>query len=120
MEQTLQALGGILLKAIPTVCLVLLLYFYFKVMLFGPLEKVLKRRDELTEGARKVAAESLAAAERKAQEYEAKLRDARAEVYREQEETRRRWLEDQASQIAKARQSAEGLVRAAKTGFKLK
>jgi F-type H+-transporting ATPase subunit b len=114
MEQTFQALGGLLVKAIPTICFLLLLHFYFKAMLFGPLEKVLKQRDELTEGARKAAQASLAAAERKEQEYETKLRDARSEVYRAQEETRRRWLEDQASQTAQARQRSEAAVRAAR------
>jgi F-type H+-transporting ATPase subunit b len=114
MEQTLQALGGILLKAIPTIFLLLLLHFYFKAMLFGPLEKVLRQRDELTEGARKAADQSLAAVERKAQEYESKLRQARAEVYRQQEETRRKWLEDQAAQVAEAHARMAGSVREAK------
>jgi F-type H+-transporting ATPase subunit b len=114
MEQTFQALGGLLVKAIPTVCLVILLYFYLKVMLFGPLDRVLKQRDDLTAGARRAAEQSLTAAERKQQEYEAKLREARAEVYRAQEETRRGWLEDQAAQIAEARSRSEASVRAAK------
>ena len=114
MEQTLQALGGILVKAIPTVVLVLLLHCYLKAMLFGPLEKILKQREELTEGARKAASASLAEAERKSAEYEAKLRDARAEVYREQEETRRKWLDRQATQVAEARAAMEVSVREAK------
>src|SRR6202045_85850 len=103
MEQTIQALGGVLLKAIPTICLLLLVHVYLKFMLFGPLEKVLKQRAELTEGARKSAEQSLAAADRKQQEYETKFREARAEVYRLQEETRRGWLEDQAALIAAAK-----------------
>jgi F-type H+-transporting ATPase subunit b len=100
MEQTLQALSGILLKAIPTVILLIILHFYLKAMLFRPLQKTLKERDSLTAGARKAAEASLAAAERKAADYEAKFRDARAEVYREQEEIRRVWIEDQAKQVA--------------------
>ena len=114
MEQTLQALSGILLKAIPTVFLVVVLLVYFKAMLFGPLERVLRQREELTEGARRVARESLAGADRKQQEYEARFREARAEVYRAQEETRRGWLEDQAAQVAAAHQSSEASVRAAR------
>ena len=114
MEQTLQALSGILVKAIPTVVLVLLLHFYLKAMLFGPLEKILKQREELTDGARKAASASLAEAERKTAEYEAKLRDARAEVYREQEETRRKWLDRQVAQVAEARAAMEVSVREAK------
>ena len=114
MEQTFHALAGILQKAVLTVGLLLLLHFYLKAMLFGPLEKVLRQRDELTTGARKAAERSLAAATRKTQDYEAKLRDARAEVYREQEETRRRWLEDQASQVTQARERTAAAVRTAR------
>ena len=114
MEQTLQALGGILLKAIPTVLLLLVLHAYLRSVLFRPIEKMLKQRAELTEGARKAADVSLAAAEAKAQEYEAKLREARAAVYRDQEETRRRWLEDQAGQVEEARKSALAAVLRAK------
>jgi F-type H+-transporting ATPase subunit b len=114
MEQTLDALGGILLKAIPTACILLLLYFYFKAMLFGPLDKVLKQREELTEGARKAAERSFASAEKKAEEYEAKLQEARAVVYKGQEETRRQWLEDQAAQVAQARADSEDTVKAAR------
>jgi F-type H+-transporting ATPase subunit b len=107
MEQTLQALSGILLKAVPTILLLIVLHFYLKAMLFRPLQKMLSRREALTAGARKAAEASLAAAERKAEDYEAKFRDARAEVYREQEETRRVWIEDQSKQIA-AGQSRTG------------
>jgi F-type H+-transporting ATPase subunit b len=114
MEQTLQALGGILIKAIPTAIALVFLHFFFRFMLFGPLRKVLKQREELTAGARKAAEASLAAADRKAEEYEAQLRDARAEVYREQEETRRRWLADQTAQVAEARSSAETTAKQAK------
>ena len=60
MEQTLQALVGILQKAVPTILLLILLHFYLKAMLFGPLTKILKDREALTKGARKTAEESLA------------------------------------------------------------
>jgi F-type H+-transporting ATPase subunit b len=114
MDQTLHALGGILLKSIPTVVLLLFLYFYLKLMLFGPLTRVLKQRDELTAGTRDAAQKSLKDAERKVREYEAKMREARAEVYREQEETRKRWLEDQASQVEGARARTGQTVQQAK------
>lgn len=114
MEQTLHALAGILLKSVPTVVLLLFLYFYLKVMLFGPLARLLKQRDELTAGTRHAAQKSLKDAERRVQEYEAKMREARAEVYREQEETRRQWLADQAGQIASARERIGQTIHAAK------
>jgi F-type H+-transporting ATPase subunit b len=114
MEQTLQALLGILQKAIPTVLLLIVLHFYLKAMLFKPLAKTLKQRDELTKGARRTAEESLASAERKTAEYEAKLQAARSEVYREQEEIRRKWLAEQAEQIERARENTALAVRNAK------
>jgi F-type H+-transporting ATPase subunit b len=114
MEQTLHALTGILLKSIPTVVLLLFLYFYLKSMLFGPLTRVLKQREELTAGTRHAAQKSLKDAERKVQEYEAKMREARAEVYREQEETRKQWLADQGSQADSARERTGHTVQQAK------
>jgi len=112
--KTIQGLLQILLKAPVTVILLILLHFYLKAVLFGPLDRVLKQRRELTEGARKIAEESLAAATRKADEYEAKLRDARAVVYKQQEEIRKRWLDEQAQQVAEARTRSESAVKAAR------
>jgi F-type H+-transporting ATPase subunit b len=117
MEQTFQALQGILLKAIPTAILLLVLYFYFKAMLFGPLARILKEREALTKGARKDAEQSLARAEQKAKEYEDKLRDAKSEVYRDQEETRKKWLADQAAQLAQAKANADASMNTARQGI---
>jgi len=114
MEQTLQALGGILLNAVPTILILIFLHFYLKFMLFRPLQRTLKQREELTAGARRAAEQSLAAAERKAQEYEAKFREARAEVYKQQEETRKSWLQDQAAQVSQARARTEAQVKDAR------
>jgi F-type H+-transporting ATPase subunit b len=114
MEQTLQSLGGILLKSIPTIVFLIILHFYLKAMLFGPLDRILKQRRELTEGARKVAQDSLAAAARKADEYDVKLREARGVVYKEQEEMRKRWLEEQGNEVAQARTRMEASVKTAR------
>jgi F-type H+-transporting ATPase subunit b len=103
-----------MLKAVPTILLLIFVYFYLKSMLFTPLEKVLKERDALTAGARKGAEESLAAVERKQREYEQKFADARVEVYKDQEETRRKWLEEHAAQMADERARMEARVRAEK------
>ncbi len=110
----LQALGGILLKSIPTICLLLILYLYLKAMLFKPLKQVLKQRDDLTAGTRRGADQSLKNAERKIQEYEHKMREARAEVYREQEATRAQWLADQTAQVTAARERTGAATAKAK------
>ena len=114
MQETLNALGGILQKASITVVLLIILHFYLKAVLFGPLDRIIQKRRELTEGARKTAEDSLAAASRKADEYEAKLRDARAAVYKQQEEIRKRWLDEQSQQLAEARSRSEATVKSAR------
>ena len=114
MEATLNALSGILLRAIPTFLLVVLLHFYLKYMFFKPLDKVLHDRYDATEGARKRAAESLEMAAAKTAEYEAALRAARAEVYQSQEQLHRRLQSEQAAQTQAAREQAEAAVRDAK------
>jgi F-type H+-transporting ATPase subunit b len=114
MEQTLQALSGILLKAIPTIIILVLLHQFFKMVLFGPLEKMLKERHELTGGARHAAERALKNAEKKTLEYEAKLQDAKSVVYKEQEETRKTWLSDQVAQLERAKNGASAQVTAAR------
>src|SRR5436305_13675470 len=117
MEQTLQALSGILVKSIPTIFLLFFLYWYLKLMLFRPLDRMLRERRDMTAGAKQAAENSLANADRKAAEFEAKLREVRFQVYKEQEETRRQWLEDQAAQIAQARERMEASVKEAKSAI---
>jgi F-type H+-transporting ATPase subunit b len=114
MDDTLRALGGILLKAVPTFVLVVLLHFYLKKMYFQPLEKVLHRRYEATGGARKLAEQSLERATARTAEYEAAMRAARSEVYQAQDHLYKKLQESEAAQLAAARQSAEAAVRAAK------
>lgn len=114
MEETLRALGEILLKAVPTFVLVLLLYFYLSRMFFRPLEEVLQKRYAATEGARKLADESLAKAAAKTAEYEAAIRAARGEVYNELGQLRRQLQADHAAAIEKARHEAEAQISAAK------
>ena len=114
MEATLRALGGILLRAVPTLLLVIFLHFYLKFVFFKPLEKVLHRRYEATEGARRLAEESMARAAAKAAEYEAAMRSARGEVYLEQERLHKKLQEQQAAALAAARKQGEGAIREAK------
>lgn len=110
----LHALGGILLRAIPTFLLVIFLQFYLKMMFFKPMEKVLQRRYEATEGARKLAEQSLERASAKTAEYEAALRVARAEAYRAQEQLFKELHEGAAAQLAAARDQADAAIRQAK------
>lgn len=117
MEETLRALGGILLRAIPTFVLVVLLHFYLKFIFFKPLKEILRQRYEATEGARKLAESSLAKAAGKAAEYEAALRTARSDTYKELEQLRRQLQDERAAGVRDARAKAEAAVAQAKAAL---
>lgn len=110
----LHALGGILLRAVPTFLLIILLHFYLKSIFFKPLEKVLKARYEATEGARKVAEESLAQAAAKTDQYEKALFAAKSELYKAQEKAFKDLQEQQAQALAQARAAADAEIKKAK------
>ena len=110
----LQALGRILLGAVPTFLLVILLHFYLKYKFFKPLEKVLHERYEATEGARKLAAQSLEQAAAKTASYESQLRAAKAQMYQSQEQLHKQLQEGEAAAIAEARKQADEAIKQAK------
>jgi len=114
MEATLHALGEIVLKGLPTFFLLIFLHFYLKKMLFGPLAEVLEKRSAATTGARKQAESAIARAEAKAKEYEEAIKNARAEVYRDNEALRKQWREEQAVQLADAKKRADSAIEIAK------
>jgi F-type H+-transporting ATPase subunit b len=114
MDQTLQALGGLLLKAIPTVVLLLIVHLYLKWMFFRPLRDVLAKRREATEGARESAEAILRQASTQAAELEASLRKAREGIYQEQEEMRRRWIGEQTAKLDEARRQSRELIHQAR------
>jgi F0F1-type ATP synthase membrane subunit b/b' len=110
MDAMLHALGGILLRAVPTVLLVILLHFYLKSVFFKPLAKVLDQRYAATEGARKLAERSLQQAAEKTAHYESELRAAKAAMYQAQEQLHKQLQEREAAAVAEARKNAEAAV----------
>jgi len=115
MDQILQALGGLLLKAVPTIVLLVFVFLYLKYTFFGPLGAVLQKRRDSTEGIKEAAAKNLEMAEEKAAMYEIALKEARSEMYREHENTRRHWVEHQAHRIEEARRRAHEMIQEAGT-----
>ena len=113
MEAMLQALGGILLRAVPTFLLVILLHFYLKSVFFKPMDKVLSQRYEATEGARKLAAQSLEQAAAKTAHYEAEVRAAKAAMYQAQEKLHKELQEREAAAVAEARKNAGAAAKLA-------
>jgi F-type H+-transporting ATPase subunit b len=114
MEATLQALGQILLKAVPTFLLVIFLNFYLKAVFFKPFRKMFEQRYEASEGARKLAEQSLERAAAKAAEYEAAVRKAKGEVYENQARINQQLQEQQESDLREARKQADAAAARAK------
>jgi F0F1-type ATP synthase membrane subunit b/b' len=114
MESTLNDLGRLLLKAIPTLVLLLIVHLYLKWMFFRPLSKVLAQRRASTMGLREAAEASLKKASELAVSIEAQLRQAREQIYQEQDEARRRWASEQAARLEEARIKARELVHQSK------
>jgi F-type H+-transporting ATPase subunit b len=114
MESTLHDLGQLLLKAVPTIFLLLVVHFYLKRMFFRPMSDVLAQRRAATEGQRESAEALKAKANEQTKSIEAQLRQAREAMYQEQEEARRKWTTDQGTQLDQARQQARDLIHQSK------
>jgi F-type H+-transporting ATPase subunit b len=76
--------------------------------------KVLTQRHALTEGAVAKAQSDVAAADAKTAEYEQRLREARAAMFKDLEQRRQKIMETRSAAITQARQEAEARTRAAK------
>jgi len=107
-------LGELFLQAVPTVLIILLFYFILRAIFFKPLLAVMAERDARTAGAQKAAETAQAAAAEKVKQYQEALKQARGQVYAEQEAARKKLLEERASQLKDARTKAGAEVNAAK------
>jgi F-type H+-transporting ATPase subunit b len=114
MDQTLRQLGELLLGSIPTVILLALLYALYATIVHKPLRRVLEERRSKTEGAVEKSRADIAAAEARTSEYEQRLREARATVFRAQEARRKAALDARTAALNGARTKAQAQVQAAK------
>jgi F-type H+-transporting ATPase subunit b len=114
MDETLRQLGELLLGAVPTVILLALLYVLYTVIVHKPLQRVLGQRRNKTEGAIEKSRADVAAAEARTSEYEQRLREARATVFKAQEARRKVALDARTAALSQARAKAQAQVQAAK------
>jgi F-type H+-transporting ATPase subunit b len=117
MDQTLRQLGELLLGSVPTVILVGLLYALYTMIVHKPLRRVLDQRRNQTEGAIERSKADIASAAARTGEYEEKLREARAAVFRAQEAKRQAAFEARANAVHEARVQAQAQVEAAKAAI---
>ena len=114
MDETLRQLGELLLGAVPTVVLLALLYALYATIVHKPLSHVLAERRRKTEGAIEKSRADIAAAEARTSEYEDRLREARAAIFRTQEARRKAAIEARHATLNEARQKAQAEVQSAK------
>jgi F-type H+-transporting ATPase subunit b len=107
-------LEDLFLQAIPTIIMVLLFYVVLKYTFFQPLLKAMDERSARTEGARREAEASQAAAREKVHSYEEALKKARIAVYAEQDVARRVILDERANKVRDARARAMEHVQSEK------
>ncbi len=114
MDETLHQLGELLLGSVPTVILLALLYALYSMIVHKPLQRVLEERRDKTEGAVEKSRADIAAADARTSEYEQRLREARAAIFRAQEARRQSALQARTNAVNEARTKAQGQVQAAK------
>src|SRR5213083_3806680 len=114
MDEILAQLGGLLLGSVPTIIFLVLLYAIYTGLMHRPLVRVLAERHAKTEGAVERARADIAAAEARTAEYEQCLREARAALFKRQEERRQKALQARAAVVAQARAKAQAQVEQAR------
>jgi F-type H+-transporting ATPase subunit b len=86
MQEVIQQIGTLLLGSVPTILLFIVLVLAYQFLVQGPLTAALKQRRARTEGAIEDAHKAIALAEARAADYDTKLREARADVYKVREQ----------------------------------
>jgi F0F1-type ATP synthase membrane subunit b/b' len=99
MQDIVHQLGELFLQAVPTVLIVLAFYLILRSLFFKPLLQVMAERDSRTAGARKAAEAAQAAAAEKVKQYQDALKQARAQVYGEQDAARKKLLDERAARL---------------------
>ena len=106
MQEIIQQLEGFFVGAVPTMLLFIVLVLAYQFLVQGPLTETLKQRRALTIGALEDAQKAIEKAEASAAEYAAKLRQARAEVYKAREQRVKQWTSERDAALDVARKAA--------------
>jgi F-type H+-transporting ATPase subunit b len=117
MDELLRQLSDLALGAAPTMILFIVLLLAYRFVVYGPLMRTLAERRERTAGAVEKAHAAIAAADARTQEYEAKLRAARAEIFHRREQRLQQWNAERESALATARLAAQERLRAAQAAI---
>ena len=113
VDELLRQLGDLVLGSIPTIIIFVFLVIAYRFLLYKPLMATLTERRERTLGAIEKAKAAIAAADAKSQEYEAKLRAARADIFHRREQRVQQLNAQRDEAVAAARRAAQDRVASA-------
>jgi len=114
MQEIFQQLQGYFIGAVPTSLLFIVLVLAYEFLIQGPLTAALKERRARTQGAVEAAHKAIEQAESRAAEYDAKLRQARAEIFKAREERIKQWSAERDAALDTTRKAAGSRVNQAK------
>lgn len=114
MDAILRQIGELLVNSIPTIISVLILWTAYRFIVHGKLRQVLEQRHALTEGAIERAQQEIAIAEKRTAEYEQRVRDARSQIFKTQQASRQRVMEERNAALVESRQRAGEMVKKAR------
>jgi F-type H+-transporting ATPase subunit b len=98
------------LSVLWVIVFVLLLATILNVLLFKPLMRVMEQRQAAVSSARQLAEQAAAQAKAASDEFEAKTRAARADIYGQMEDARRAALDRRAALMNDTRRQAEATI----------
>jgi F-type H+-transporting ATPase subunit b len=114
LDLILHQLADLFLRSIPTAALFLLLLAAYRLLVYRPLLNVLAERQERTSGAMARAEATIRQADARAQEYETRLRAARAEIFQAREQRLQALQRERERVLEEVRHAALERVRMAR------
>ena len=117
MDDTLRQIGELLLASIPTIIALLIVWSAYRLIVHTRLQQVLAERHTRTEGAIEQARAQIAAAEARTAEYEQRVREARAQIYKYLEARRQQILDERNAALVQARKQAGQTIAEARAAL---
>jgi F-type H+-transporting ATPase subunit b len=114
MQEILLQVENFLVGSVPTMLLFIVLVLAYQFLIQGPLSATLKQRRARTVGALEDAQKAIEKADASTQEYAAKLRQARSEVYKVREQRVKQWTAERDAALDVARKAAGQKIAQAK------
>jgi len=110
-------LGELLLASIPTIIFLLIVWIAYRMLVHKRMEQLLAERHSLTEGAIQQAHAEIASAEARTAEYEQRIREARAQIYKAQETRRQQIMARRSAALLEARKQAGETIKSARAAL---